>query len=40
MTITLAAGATLRPLELPARADAGPSPAVRAYHGAWRKDLV
>ena len=29
--ISLAASATLRPLELPARADAGPTPALRAY---------
>lgn len=31
MIIDLPAGATLRPLELPARADAGPSPLVREY---------
>lgn len=31
MTITLPAGAVLRPLELPARADAGPTPAIRRY---------
>ncbi|MFS2241206.1 GNAT family N-acetyltransferase [Microbacterium sp. OR16] len=31
MSTTPIAGAVLRPLELPARADAGPSPAVRAY---------
>lgn len=29
--VTLAAGATLRPLELPARADAGPTPQIRDY---------
>ncbi|MGF2948173.1 GNAT family N-acetyltransferase [Microbacterium alcoholitolerans] len=31
MTITLPAGATLHPLELPARADAGPTPLIREY---------
>lgn len=31
LTITLPAGATLRPLELPARADAGPTPGIRDY---------
>ncbi|QMU98052.1 GNAT family N-acetyltransferase [Microbacterium esteraromaticum] len=39
MTITLPADATLRPLELPARADAGPSPAVQAY-AAVRNELL
>lgn len=39
MSITLPAGATLRPLELSARADAGPSPAVRAY-AAVRNELL
>ncbi|UWF78452.1 MULTISPECIES: GNAT family N-acetyltransferase [Microbacterium] len=31
MIVPLPAGATLRPLELPARADAGPTPLIRAY---------
>ncbi|MEJ1087664.1 GNAT family N-acetyltransferase [Microbacterium sp. Mu-80] len=31
MTISLPAGATLHPLELPARTDAGPSPLIREY---------
>ena len=31
MTISLPHGATLHPLELPARADAGPTPLIRAY---------
>lgn len=31
MTIALPAGATLRPLALPARADAGPTPLIREY---------
>lgn len=39
MSITLPAGATLRPLELPARADAGPSPSVHAY-AAVRNELL
>jgi len=39
MSISLPAGATLRPLELSARADAGPSPAVRAY-AAVRNELL
>ena len=40
MSITLPAGATLRPLELSARADAGPSPAVRAYAAVRNEMLV
>ncbi|MFJ4045078.1 GNAT family N-acetyltransferase [Microbacterium sp. NPDC089987] len=39
MSITLPIGATLRPLELAARADAGPSPAVHAY-AAVRNELL
>lgn len=31
MTLSLPAGATLHPLELPARADAGPTPLIREY---------
>ena len=39
MTITLPAGAILRPLELSARADAGSTPAVQAY-AAVRNELL
>ncbi|MGW9626817.1 GNAT family N-acetyltransferase [Microbacterium sp. NPDC055521] len=40
MSVTLPAGATLRPLELPARADAGPSPAVCAYAAVRNEVLI
>lgn len=40
MNIPLPADATLRPLELPARADAGPSPAVRAYAAVRNEMLI
>ena len=40
MIITLPAGATLRPLELPARADAGPTPLIREYAAVRNASLL
>lgn len=38
--IALPAGATLRPLELPARADAGPTPLIREYADVRNRSLL